>query len=249
MWLFLCSQVQVHSLGHGGGAREKAATCKVGRELGLEQACHLCCHQPNTANHKACLDSLGQRGPSSLWGGTAKGMDTAEVRSWGKGRVVITVTTIMNSSIAVTVACILSSISNLQYTRPSYSTPSSFSGCEHVSPTLHPQLNVRDEPFPLEKRETHQFHFLQEETGAQKGQLHLAKVTQLGSEEDQSLSPPCFWMTDVVPRQHRPNWRVCLLLSSHAQKQSLPHCRVSSRIWAARPPWIPRLPASPRTLN
>ena len=188
MWLILCSQVQVHSLGHGGGAREKAATCKVGRELGLEQACHLYCHLPNTANHKACLDSLGQRGPSSLWGGTAKGMDTAEVRSWGKGRVVIPVTTIMNSSITVTIACILSSISNLQSTWPSYSTPSSFSGCEHVSPTLHPQLNVRDEPFPWEKRETHQFHFLQEETGAQKGQLDLAKVTQLGSEEDQPVS-------------------------------------------------------------
>ena len=49
-----------------------------------------------------------------LWGGTAKGTNTAEVRHWGKGRVVITVTTVMNSSIIVTITYVLSSISNLQ---------------------------------------------------------------------------------------------------------------------------------------
>ena len=77
----------------------------------------------------------------------------------------------MNSSIIVTITYILSSISNLQSMWPSYSTPSSFSGCERVSSTLYPQVNVRNEPFPWEKRERHQFHFLQEEIGAQKGQL------------------------------------------------------------------------------
>lgn len=36
MTLILCSHVQERSLGHGGGARERTAPCKVGRDLGLE---------------------------------------------------------------------------------------------------------------------------------------------------------------------------------------------------------------------
>lgn len=102
MTLILCSQVQERSLSHGGGARENTAPCKVSRDLGLEQACRSCCSLPNTANHKACPDSLGQRDSPPIWRGTAKGMDTGGVRNWRNGRTVITVTTVTNSGIIVT---------------------------------------------------------------------------------------------------------------------------------------------------
>ena len=121
-------------------------------------------------------------------------------------------------------------------------------GCEHVSPALHPESNVRDEPFPWEKKERHPFRFLQEETGIQRGQLIWRRPHSLAGGRTSPFPYPSF------------GWRICTLTAS-AEMAGLsfaffpctepkPYSHgVSSRTWAAQPPWIWRLPASPLVLN
>lgn len=107
---------------HGGGAKGKAGTCKVSRDLGLEQACLSRCHLLNMANSEVCLDAVGAKG-LTLFIENRKDMDMGGGEGT-RGTSGITVTTITNSCIIVTIACTSS---------PTWSPPPT---CMHPTPRL-----------------------------------------------------------------------------------------------------------------
>lgn len=226
---------------HGGGAKGKAGTCKVSRDLGLEQACLSRCHLLNMANSEVCLDAVGAKG-LTLFIENRKDMDMGGGREPGERQVSLSPPSRTPASLSPSPApppppgalrphaCILHHAWFFLSGR-----------CEYISHST-PRIECQGRPISLREggRTARSLSAGRKWNPARSA--HLAKVTQLGCREVQP--PPGGQMCTSTASAKMAGlsfaFCVCTELKASSFAGSLPGSGLL-RIW--------RRPASPLALN